>query len=147
MQFDYRQLYAALLKDWMEVDPQVIDEKVFFGNYIDGQKEDGSFFNPITLTADIVSGRDAFINKRLYLGDPYPNPASGSVKVPYRLNGSMQVDFELYDGHGKLLRKLESGLYQQGEGKLKIELPEGSSVYILKMRGEGFETTKKIITQ
>ena len=42
MQFDYRQVYANILKDWMLVDEDTINNEIFFKNFINGPKEEGT---------------------------------------------------------------------------------------------------------
>jgi hypothetical protein len=57
MQFDYRQVYANLLRDWMLVDEAKINNDIFFKDFINGPKEDGSGnYEPMPLATQIISG-------------------------------------------------------------------------------------------
>src|SRR5690606_8871131 len=87
MQFDYRQVYANLLKDWMLIDQQRITNDIFFGNFIDGPREDGSgFYEPMPLAAQTITGVGDFIGTRFILGGCYPNPAREKTTLHFRVN-------------------------------------------------------------
>ena len=51
-QFDYRQIFANILRDWMGVDQSVITNDIFFRDFISGQDEEGNPFQPL----DIIQG-------------------------------------------------------------------------------------------
>ncbi len=146
MQFDYRQVYANLLKDWMLVDKNKITNDIFFGNFIDGPKEEGGMFEPMPLAVQVISGTDAFVRERFNLGECYPNPASDYTTIRFMMNAESLVHVMLYDRSGKPVRTLVKATYQPGEHLVQADLtgiPAG--LYIFKMNTGSFEQSKKLV--
>lgn len=144
MQYDYRQVYANLLKDWMQVDQSVIDNDVFFGNFINGTV-DGVTYSPLPLVSDVITGNDDFISARWALYECYPNPVSDKVNIRFRTNGTSQVVIKLYDNTGKEKKLLVNGTYDAGQHAIVADvsdLPAGN--YIYQMKAGFFKSSKKI---
>jgi len=66
MQYDYRQVYANLLKDWLLVPELKINRDIFFKNFLTGPKEEGSGnYEYLPLAVQVISGtKETFINDR-----------------------------------------------------------------------------------
>ncbi|MDW8331726.1 MAG: DUF1501 domain-containing protein [Cyclobacteriaceae bacterium] len=150
MQYDYRQVYANLLKDWMLVDKNKITNDIFFGNFIDGENPDepGTFFEPLSLARDTITGNDSFIDARFYLGDCYPNPAKAEtfVYIPYRVNATIHVKIELLDAQGRSSKLVQDGVSEPGEHRILANL-QGlkPGMYICRMKAGSFERSKKLV--
>lgn len=146
MQYDYRQIYANLLKDWMLVDEQKINNDIFFGNFIDGPREEGGFYQPLPLAVQVISSTDSFIEKRFNLGDCYPNPAKAQTAFTFMINAEGMVQVMLYDRSGKPLKQLVKKNFEPGEHRIPVDLtgiPAG--LYIYKMNIGSFEQSKKLV--
>lgn len=102
MQFDYRQVYANLLRDWMLVDEAKINSDIFFKDFINGPKEDGvGSYEPLPLATQVISGvQENFINARFTLEDCFPNPATDFTTIKFRINTANLVDLTLINNQG-----------------------------------------------
>ena len=58
---------------------------------------------------------DGFVNGDIELYLPEPTPASGSVRLGYRLASAQTVSLDLYDAHGSRVAAIESGIREAGE--------------------------------
>lgn len=150
MQFDYRQVYANILKDWMLVDEDTINNDIFFKNFIDGPKEEGSGnYEPLAVASQVISGTNSdFINARFELKDCYPNPANESTTVTFHINNTSQVNLDLYDSQGRNLRTLLDETREPGEHNIRVNLDEfKSGMYLIKLKSGFFKQTKKLVIQ
>jgi uncharacterized protein (DUF1501 family) len=147
MQFDYRQVYANLLKDWMLVDETKINNDIFFKNFIDGPKEDGTgFYEPLPLANQVITGVDDFISTRFILEECYPNPAKDKTTIHFRTNNTGLVSVDLFDSMGNTSRNLISENFHPGEHRVEVELknlPAGTYVY--QMKTGFYKESKKLI--
>jgi len=151
MQYDYRQVYASLLRDWMLVDENKINNDIFFKNFLSGPKEEGTGnYENIVLAEQVISGvQENFVAERFGLLDCFPNPAKESTTVRFRINNTSHVTINLLDNSGKQLKTVISEEKTEGEHSVKIELsdvPPGFYLYQLKT---GFvnESKKLIVTK
>ncbi len=146
MQYDYRQIYANLLKDWMLVDEEKINNDIFFGNFIDGPREEGGFYEPMPLAVQVISSTDTFIQQRFNLGDCSPNPAKTQTAFTFMINAEGMVQIMLYDRSGKPMKQLVKRNFEPGEHSIPVDLagiPAG--LYIYKMNIGSFEQSKKLV--
>ncbi|HEX7015334.1 MAG TPA: DUF1501 domain-containing protein [Cyclobacteriaceae bacterium] len=147
MQFDYRQVYANLLKDWMLIDQDRITNDIFFGNFIDGPREDGNgFYEPLPLAAQTITGVSDFIGTRFILEGCYPNPAREKTTLHFRTNNNGTVTVELFDNMGARVGELINGVYPPGEHRVEVSLnhlPAGTYVY--RMRTGFYREAKKLV--
>ncbi len=147
-QFDYRQLYANILKDWMGVDESVIENDIFYGNFINGTGENGEVYEPMELTKPIVSGVDNFVSARFRMEDPYPNPAHQFTHVKFRINANDHVLIELVDSNGKILQKLTDKDYVPGEHQIKVDVSNmEAGFYFVRVKSRILNDTKKILVR
>lgn len=146
MQYDYRQVYANLLKDWMLVDEEKINNDIFFGNFIDGPKEDGGNYEPLPLATQVITGIESFVNQRFRLDNCHPNPAKNQTAFSFMINAEGLVRIVMYDQTGKAVKTLVNKTYEPGEHQVKVDLtgvPPG--LYIYKLNIGSFEQAKKLI--
>lgn len=147
MQFDYRQVYANILKDWMLVDKDKITNDIFFGNFIDGEVEDapGTFYQPMPLASEIITGTKTFVESRFYLGACYPNPVVNKAAIRFRVNAVSTVVMELFDSSGRHVRILNNQQYEPGEHVLEIDLSDLTpGLYIYRMNAGMFTDSKNL---
>jgi len=148
MQFDYRQVYANLLRDWMLVSDTKINNDIFFKDFINGSKEEGTGnYQPLPLATQVISGVEKdFINTRFSLYDCYPNPATHQTTIGFRINAENHVALSLHDSNGRVLKMILNGHKDAGEHFVQVDLsdlPTGTYLYHLK---SGFlKETKKVI--
>ena len=77
----------------------------------------------------------------------YPNPFSAEISAFVSLGKSQKVLLSLADMSGKVIRTL-NGVYPKGSSELRMpsnELAKG--IYFLKIQGEDFNITRKIVKQ
>lgn len=148
MQFDYRQVYANILKDWMLVDEDTINNEIFFKNFINGPKEEGNGnYEPLEVASQVISGTNSdFIKDRFALYDCYPNPANESTNISFRINTTSQVHLELFDSQGKSIRVLLNTSLDAGEHSLEVDLRElKPGMYLYKLKSGFLKETKKLV--
>lgn len=146
MQYDYRQIYASILEDWMQVDKGTITNDIFFNNYIDGTGDDGQELVKAEVSKSVISGVEDFMTHRFHLKDCYPNPAKEKTTIGYYLNTPSQVQLSLYDPNGKLVRHIVQEEKEQGEHEVVLDvsdLPAGS--YIYKIKAGWLKDSKKLM--
>ena len=148
MQFDYRQVYANLLRDWMLVDESKINSDIFFKDFLNGPKEEGAGnYEPLPLATQVISGvQEGFINNRFSLEACHPNPASDFTVIPFKINNTNLVDVTLKDSQGRALKTLLHEERTEGEHSLRVDvsgLPSG--IYFYQLKTGFFQDTKKLI--
>ncbi len=148
MQYDYRQVYANLLRDWMLVDENKITSDIFFKDFLNGPKEEGSGnYEPLPLASQVISGvQEQFIQARFSLYDCYPNPASEFTTIKFRINMANEVMLTLNDSQGRSLRTLLKEHRNEGEHEVRInvaDLPTG--IYFYQLKTGFYQETKKLI--
>ena len=95
--------------------------------------------------ASAVVSIDDDIPKFFELGQNYPNPFNPISTIPYALNSDMEIEINLYNIKGALVRTLYSGLQIAGNHRLSFNASDlTSGVYILKMRAENDVVARKV---
>lgn len=148
MQFDYRQVYANLLRDWMLVDEDKINNDIFFKDFLNGPKEEGTGnYEPLPLATQVISGvGEDFIKQRFKLENCFPNPAKGSTTISFRINNTNLVNLTLLDSQGRLVKTLLNEQRSEGRHDVPIDLsglPTG--IYFYQLKTGFFQETKKLI--
>jgi uncharacterized protein (DUF1501 family) len=148
MQYDYRQIYANLLRDWMLVDEAKINNDIFFKDFINGPKEDGTGnYEPLPLATQVISGvQENFIGNRFSLENCYPNPAHEFTTIQFKMNNTNHVDLTLKDNQGRTLKSLLFEERSEGTHSVKVDvsdLPAG--IYLYHLKTGFFQETKKLI--
>ena len=148
MQFDYRQVYANLLKDWMLVDEGIIHNDIFFRDFINGPKEEGTGnYEPLAIASQVISATHAdFVNSRFALSGCYPNPAIDHTTIEFRINATSQVSLQLLDSQGKMVKDILDVALDAGEHSVKVDLqayPPG--LYLYKLKSGFLKDIKKLV--
>ena len=135
MQYDFKQIYAALLKDWFEVEESVIENDILFRNYTSGPDDNGGNYEPMDIIdSNVISSVNEFINKRFYMKPCYPNPARERVTFTYAIDAYTNVRLELTDINGRIHRVIVDEIKQPGEHEITIpinNLAPGQYIYSL----------------
>ncbi len=145
LQYDYRQVFTNILKDWMLADKDEITEVFKNRNFIDGNV-DGVQYEPLPLISQVISGVSDFVDSRFALYDCYPNPAKDKMTLHFRINASCQVTIDLLDAQGRLTRTLVNKNYDPGDYHQEIDLTGlHAGTYIYQMRTLFYTRSKKLV--
>jgi len=148
LQYDYRQLYANILKDWMDVDESVITNDILFKNFIDGTADNGDTYEPLELTRSVISGNGDFISKRFRLEAPYPNPAHDQVNIKFRINNADHVSISLLNVEGKLVSEITNKHFEYGEHTIQFDLQNISAgFYNISLKSSNLNASKKLMVR
>jgi uncharacterized protein (DUF1501 family) len=154
MQYDYRNVYANIMRDWMQVDdtrlnkifPDARDANDASKGLMTTGTSDGTVFEQLPLAQQVITGNEGFIGDRFSLEDCYPNPAKDKTTVHFKVNSAYQVTINLFTNDGKKVKAMVDGVYNPGEYKVETDLtglPAGNYIYELKT---GFyKEAKKLI--
>jgi hypothetical protein len=150
MQYDYREVFGSIMRDWMRVDDTQL-EVIFPGLVTNGIHKgvEGQPFQTLPLAQRTITGSEGFISDRFRLEDCYPNPARDTTTIVFHVNSAYNVTVDLYTQKGEKVKSLVNGLYPVGEHKIAVDLtglPAGTYIYELK---SGFfkEAKKLVITK
>jgi len=152
MQYDYRNVYANVMMDWMRVPKDRIPD-IFPGvtGGLDPEDPgstttDGVKFEQMSLAQQVITSNEQFIGDRFALEECFPNPAHTKTTMHFRVNSTYQVFIDLYDAQGQKVKAIVNDVYEPGEYKIETDLtglPAGSYIYELKT---GFyKDSKKLV--
>ncbi|HVD97174.1 MAG TPA: DUF1501 domain-containing protein [Cytophagaceae bacterium] len=130
MQYDYRQVYATIMKEWMCVDPVLVDSLsgIFNGDYL-GR---GS---TLPLVNGNLTGVNEFINSRFRLNNCYPNPATSYTSFQFYINSEADVELKITDLQGRDLKIVLKQTMSAGEHQVSTDLRDlkpGYYIYTIK---------------
>lgn len=138
MQYDYRHVYASILRDWLQVDEDKIRNDIFFGDFLN---------TDLILSRDEVLGTDPFLEKRFEVADVYPNPASQEITLSYRYNDVHEAYVEIFSQAGKRIKHLKLK-NSSGKHKKSIDIRDLSpGMYHLKFSSDKLNRTQKLIVK
>lgn len=152
LQYDYRQVYASIVRDWLlnEYDDPTAKgklEEIFPGIISDPKQPEGFFFNEeLKLAQQVITGSEGFISSRFGLKDCYPNPTKGKTVFSFRVNAANHVSLDLLDGNGKKVKVITNKQYAPGDHEVTetlSDLPSGN--YIYELRSGSFKQAKKLV--
>jgi hypothetical protein len=140
VQHDYRQVFGAIMQDWMQSSPATM-QHVRFSPFVEEEHK-------LPIIRNVVMGSEsaAFIANRFQLYDCVPNPVKGLVQFKYRVNTNIHVSLALYNMQGETIAKIVNKVHQAGQHFAEYDLsslPAGIYVYLLK--AGGFQQEKKLI--
>lgn len=147
MQYDYRQVYANILKDWMQVDEDIIANDIFFGNFINGPKTDGDgFYEPLPVAVEQITGTEGFFNDRFKITKIYPNPAKDNFTIAFFINTENNVLVELFNSKGKSVQVLLNERRTAGQHELNVNTSRlDAGIYLCKIESGLFKKSKRLI--
>lgn len=145
LQFDYRQIYANVLRDWMGVDQSTITNDVFYRDFITGANPDGGNYEPLNLTKEIVLGEREYVRKNYRITNLYPNPASKYTQLKIFVNNYQNVQVELIDAMGRVVATVNRSV-APGEHTFSFTLDQFSpGFYFVKAKSEMLNDTKRLV--
>ncbi len=134
-EFDYREIYARILKDWLGASNESII-KSGFGDYMDSKL--GDLFRSALSTDDVFNHHQTH-----ELDNCWPNPVQGNVKFRYHLAESEDVRFRIFNSAGQMIQELVNRHQTAGTHEVSTDLSElkpGNYIYRL-------QTSKKMLSK
>ena len=146
MQFDYRQIYAHVLTDWFEVDPEVVSNDILFGDFINGANPDGGSYTPLPLIRGQITSTEEFLNDRFRLEHPQPNPAQDYTVIRFRINRATDVSLVLYDLQGRPVRRILAEARDAGEHAVRVDLQGlAAGMYLYEIQAGILRDSKRLV--
>ncbi len=145
MQFDYRLIYGNIMRDWMLVDDNRLND-IFPGLMTADGTSDGVTFAPLPIAQQVITSAEGFIGDRFSLEECYPNPAKEQTTIHFKLNTTYEIGITLFDNQGNQIKTLVNGIYEPGDHKVAVDvsnLPAGN--YIYQLKSGFFKDSKKLI--
>lgn len=144
-QFDYRQIYANLLHEWMGVDQSVIANDIFYRDFISGPDPTGGNYESLDLIKEVILSTDTYWRRNYRIDQVYPNPARHYAQANIFVNDYQTVQIDLIDINGQSVqrtsRQLEPGMHTVSI--LLDSVPAG--IYFIKAKSEKLNDTKRLI--
>lgn len=144
MQYDFRQVYASVLKQWFGVPQEMLDAVLL------------QTFQTLPIVGDLPSARPPIVNQegpaqsvsgvpeRTELRQNYPNPFNPSTTIAFSSTGD-PVSLRVYDTLGREVAVLVDGATGAGRFSVTFDasaLPAG--VYYYRMRSGGYEEVRRM---
>jgi len=136
-QFDFKTIYAAILKNWMCINPQL-------ANYVLG-KNITPFRNliPNCNYAPTANDRAVLLGHQIHIGQP------NIIEIQYAIKRDMRIQLELLNQYGQIVFILYEGNQTKGAhtlifNKAENPIPKGNYFYRLKVGAEVHTKTLKI---
>jgi uncharacterized protein (DUF1501 family) len=137
MQFDYRQVYASVLKDWFGVTPQAVDD-ILLHDYPTLPIFKGAIATEVQGATIAVASDDM-------LGQNYPNPFSRNTTVSFNSKGGT-VTLQVFDISGRLVKTVLEENFAPGRHETTIDragLAAGN--YMYRLTNGSDQSIKKMI--
>lgn len=102
-------------------------------------------FNMDGTLSQSTSSKDLETPLSFLLNQNYPNPFNPSTVISYSLPTPSNVELDVYDLTGRMVKKLESGLKSSGTHSITFDGSDLSSgLYVYALRANGFSDVKKM---
>lgn len=136
LQYDYRQVFGSVVKDWFQAPDEAIQE-VKFENYIANRVD--------YVRCKELSTTELF-KENLWM-KCYPNPANSGIHIQYALNKDTQVQIEIRDLTGRAIGTISNAPTEPGEHTLDFDLSRyADGTYIVTLvANETVVLTEKVI--
>jgi hypothetical protein len=136
-QFDYRQVFTSVLKDWLQADEAALDATMF-SDWVDSRL-------PI-INDGPLSTKKEFFDQRFHLRDCYPNPVADRTTFILVMNSSSRVRLEITDIQGSPLKALYSGDLPAGRSELSYDLSDlPAGIYLYSLKSAQFSDSKRLM--
>ncbi|MCB0786289.1 MAG: DUF1501 domain-containing protein [Flavobacteriales bacterium] len=137
MQYDFRSVYASVLKDWFCLDQMEVDQIMM------------NTYQPLALVDPddciLASVHEANQNAGETLLDVYPNPFVERTNVRFRTAGG-HVAIQVFNEEGKLIQLLVNQDLPAGEHTRDLDLGDGAlGVYYCRLQSGGVQQVKSIV--
>lgn len=138
MQYDFRQIYASVLKDWFGLSSA--ETQTVMG---------GKNFTTLPIFKSNPNSLEDFVDlmSRLELGDAYPNPVVDKVGFKFFTDGG-NVQLDIYDPLGTRIKTVTSQFYAHGSHEVSTSL-EGlrAGNYFYQLSQGNKKITKVLVKQ
>jgi len=133
IQFDFRQVYASLIKDWFGL-PESIIQSVF-----------GNSFESIPFVQEPLSIEPSNLPNNFKMYPAFPNPFNPKTSVNFELSKISNVVIRVIDQNGKLVNKKYLGRMQIGNHKFNLNAKNwASGMYFVQLEVSGKILSQKI---
>jgi hypothetical protein len=126
------------------------DRMMIFGGRNDAQNDDVWFLAWSAARSDVVRVPTS-VNDRDYDLSAWPNPASASIDIQYRVAAARSIDLKVYDVSGRLVRSLVMGATLVGVQTVAWDLLDftgqriAPGTYFLRLTsGKGADVTERV---
>ncbi|MGL1889863.1 MAG: DUF1501 domain-containing protein [Reichenbachiella sp.] len=144
MQFDYRQVYAGILDEWLGVDRAVIEKDILFGDFITGPSHDGGTYEPLDLIKETILGNNSYDKTKFKIDSVYPNPATNYVQTNIVINDHQNILLELVDTSGRVVKSTTRAL-PPGKHSITFQLNDMMpGFYFIKVKSPKLNDTKRL---
>jgi uncharacterized protein (DUF1501 family) len=110
MQYDYRQVYWTIIKDWFQIADTEIQNNILFNS-----------FTPLPIFSQTLGLNKTEENKEgLVHIQCYPNPFTSYTMVEFYSFGGY-CEIKLFDNQGKQISTLSAQVYPKGKQNLKLD--------------------------
>ncbi len=133
MQFDFRQIYASVLKEWFITGEAEIAKTLLksYSTLPIIEQQSGVETNAPKITTELLQN--------------YPNPSNGSTNVMIR-TAAGNVTLRVFDTNGNIVRTLLDGPVSAGEQTLQCDTRGlASGTYIYRLEFNGTSLTKEMV--
>ena len=141
-QYDYRQVFGTILKDWLGADESTI-EKTRFTEFaqdtlpIIHKQEAGS--EPV---------QETFVSERYGIDAIFPNPVSTYVDVIYHLEQTSPLLVKIVDLNGNIIVQQQWEARGHGKHKTRFQLPNTpNGIYTVVWEAGKYRVTKQILVE
>jgi uncharacterized protein (DUF1501 family) len=142
MQFDFRQVYGTILRDWFGASPAELQSALATPLYTGGQSSLGL----ITPSAVAEVELSTEVPERYVLQQNYPNPFNPSTTIRYELPRPGSVLLEVFNASGERVAVLDEGEREAGVYTVRFDASRlASGVYFYRLRAGGFNETRKAL--
>jgi uncharacterized protein (DUF1501 family) len=127
--YDFRQIYATLLQDWLMTDPAPVL---------------GGAFSTLPLINNTTGVREEEkVPREFYLAQNYPNPFNPSTTIEYGLARDSDVELIIVNAVGQKVATLVSCRQTAGVHRATWRVNgHASGIYFMRLRASGFEQTR-----
>jgi uncharacterized protein (DUF1501 family) len=141
MQHDYRQVFGAIVQDWFDAAPEVV-QKTRFEDFVYADQKLDIIGNPV------LSTKDTFVGARFFLSDCFPNPASSLTSFRFRINQKALVKIQLFNAQGKLVKQVLNAVQKPVEQQLTLDVSDlRPGIYQLTMQSGSFQSSKALMVK
>ncbi|MFM2269521.1 MAG: hypothetical protein RL757_2962 [Bacteroidota bacterium] len=137
MQYDFRSIYASILKDWFCVPDQTIDSAIMLRNFQRLRIVNSP--NCITPTHEINQ------KAGLTLVSAYPNPFDWATTIEFESFGGFAM-VQIFDVSGRVIATPAKGEFAPGKYKVRFEAPNlAAGVYYVRYENEDLQQVKPLV--
>ena len=145
LQFDYRQLYANILHEWLGVDQASINNDIFFRDFFNATDENGNPLPDVEMVSNSITGTNSWLGKHFNVDNPFPNPAVDFTNLRIQSNEPGKVRIEILGISGQSIGVINKTL-QQGRNDFQLDISGlKSGVYTIRVNAKNISDTKKLI--